>query len=56
MKRKAILLLMAAALSCSLTLADETNGSGPSRRITLHEAVQLALSTTTMSASLVRGR
>jgi len=43
MKRKAILLLMATALSCSLTLADETNGSGPSRRITLHEAVQLAL-------------
>jgi len=34
---------MATALSCSLTLADETNGSGPSRRITLHEAVQLAL-------------
>src|SRR5713226_357771 len=43
MKRKAIRLLMAAALSCSLTFADETNGSGPSRRITLHEAVQLAL-------------
>ena len=43
MKRKAILLLMATALSSSLALADETNGSGPSRRITLQEAVQLAL-------------
>src|SRR5258707_6266046 len=43
MKRKAILLLMATTLSSSLAFADETNGSGPSRRITLHEAVQLAL-------------
>jgi outer membrane protein TolC len=44
MKRRALFLLMATALSCSLTLADEkTNGSGPSRRITLREAVQLAL-------------
>jgi outer membrane protein TolC len=42
MKRKAILLLMATTLS-SLAMADETNGSGPLRRITLHEAVQLAL-------------
>src|SRR5882724_11642879 len=43
MKRKAILVLMATTLSSSLALADETNGSGPSRRITLQEAVQLAL-------------
>jgi outer membrane protein TolC len=43
MKRKAILLLMATALSSSIVLADETNGSGPSRHITLQEAVQLAL-------------
>jgi outer membrane protein TolC len=43
MKRKAILLLIAAALSSSLTLADEKKDRGPSRRITLHEAVQLAL-------------
>lgn len=43
MKRKAILLLMIAALSCSLTSADETGGAAPSRRITLREAVQLAL-------------
>ena len=43
MKRRAILLLMATTLSCCPTFADETNGSGPSRRITLHEAVQLAL-------------
>src|SRR6266705_1315646 len=43
MKRKAILLLMATTLSCSLTFADNTGSSGPSRRITLNEAVQLAL-------------
>jgi outer membrane protein TolC len=43
MKRKALFLLLATALSSSLALADETNGSGPSRRITLQEAVQLAL-------------
>jgi outer membrane protein TolC len=42
MKRKAILLLMATTLS-SLAMADETNGNGPLRCITLHEAVQLAL-------------
>jgi outer membrane protein TolC len=42
-KRKAMLLLMATTLSSSLAFADETNGSGPSRRITLQEAVQLAL-------------
>jgi outer membrane protein TolC len=42
MKRKAILLLIATALSASLALADE-NGRAPSRRITLREAVQLAL-------------
>ena len=43
MKRKAILLLMATTLSCSLTLADNTASTAPSRRITLREAVQLAL-------------
>jgi outer membrane protein TolC len=43
MIRKAILLLMATALSCSLILADETSSAAPSRRITLQEAVQLAL-------------
>src|SRR5882757_3997411 len=43
MKRKAILLLMATTLSCSLTLADNTGSTAPSRRITLREAVQLAL-------------
>src|SRR6202790_245173 len=43
MKRKAILLLIATALSASLPLAEETNGRAPSRRITLQEAVQLAL-------------
>jgi outer membrane protein TolC len=34
---------MATALSCSLTLADEKGSTAPSRRITLREAVQLAL-------------
>src|SRR5260370_22368593 len=43
MKRKAILLLMAATLSCSLTFADNTGSTALSRRITLREAVQLAL-------------
>src|SRR5258706_4496668 len=43
MKRKAILLLMAATLSCSSTLADNTGSTALSRRITLREAVQLAL-------------
>ena len=43
MKRKAILLVIATALSCSLTLADEKGSTAPSRRITLREAVQLAL-------------
>src|SRR5258708_13559304 len=43
MKRKAVFLLVATALSCSLTLADETGSTAPSRRITLREAVQLAL-------------
>jgi outer membrane protein TolC len=42
MKRKAILLLMT-TLSCSVILADETGSTAPSRRITLQEAVQLAL-------------
>ena len=43
MKRNALFLLMATALSCSLTLANETNGAGPARHISLREAVQLAL-------------
>ena len=43
MKRKAMLLLIATALSASLASADETNSTGPARRITLQEAVQLAL-------------
>ena len=43
MKRKALSLLVATALSCSLTLADETARTAPPRRITLREAVQLAL-------------
>jgi outer membrane protein TolC len=43
MKRKALFLLMATALSCPLTLANETNGAGPARHIALREAVQLAL-------------
>jgi len=43
MKRRALFLLMATALSCSRTLADETGSTAPSRRITLREAVQLAL-------------
>src|ERR1700674_2650866 len=43
MKRKAMLLLIATALSACLAPAVETSRSGPSRRITLQEAVQLAL-------------
>jgi outer membrane protein TolC len=43
MKRRAVFLFMATALSCSLTLAGETGSTAPSRRITLREAVQLAL-------------
>src|ERR1700688_2100808 len=43
MKRRALFLLLATALSCSLTLADETGSTAASRRITLREAVQLAL-------------
>ncbi len=42
MKRRALFLLMATALSCSFALA-QTGGTPPSRRITLREAVQLAL-------------
>src|SRR5258705_10577658 len=42
MKRRALFLFMATALSCFLTLADEPGSTAPSRRITLHEAVQLA--------------
>jgi outer membrane protein TolC len=43
MKRKALTLLTATALSASLALADETGRSALSRHITLPEAVQLAL-------------
>jgi len=43
MKRRALSLLVAAALSCPLSWADETGSTAPSRRITLQEAVQLAL-------------
>ena len=43
MKRKAISLVIATALSSSLALADETSGAGPARHITLQEAVQLAV-------------
>ena len=43
MKRIAFVLLMATALSCSLSWADETGGTAASRRISLREAVQLAL-------------
>jgi outer membrane protein len=42
MKRRALFLLMATALPCSFTLA-QTGSTAPSRRITLREAVQLAL-------------
>jgi outer membrane protein TolC len=43
MKLKLLSLLIATAISCFLTLADETGRSAPSRRISLREAVQLAL-------------
>jgi outer membrane protein len=43
MKRKALTLLTATALSASLAFADETGGATPSRHITLQQAVQLAL-------------
>ena len=43
MKRKALTLLTAVALSASLALGDDTGRAAPSRRITLQEAVQLAL-------------
>jgi outer membrane protein TolC len=43
MKRKALTLLTATALSASLALADQTGGASPARHITLQEAVQLAL-------------
>jgi outer membrane protein TolC len=42
MKRRTLFLLMT-TLSSSLALADETGSTAPSRRITLREAVQLAL-------------
>jgi outer membrane protein TolC len=42
MKRRALFLLMATALSCSFSSA-QTGSTTPSRRITLREAVQLAL-------------
>jgi len=43
MKLRTLLLLVATALSCSLGLADDTGSTAPSRRISLREAVQLAL-------------
>jgi outer membrane protein TolC len=43
MKRKTSFLLVATALSCSLTFADEKGSTAASRRISLREAVQLAL-------------
>lgn len=43
MNRKALLLLMATALSCSLVWADEKGSSAQPRRISLRDAVQLAL-------------
>jgi outer membrane protein TolC len=43
MKRRALSLVIATTLSSSLALADETNGAGPARHITLQEAVQLAV-------------
>ena len=43
MKRKVLFLLVATALSCSLSWSDETGSAVPSRRISLREAVQLAL-------------
>jgi outer membrane protein TolC len=43
MKQKAFLLLVAMALSCSLIWADESGSTAASRRISLREAVQLAL-------------
>jgi len=50
MKRRALFLLMATALSCSLAWADGTGSTASSRHISLREAVQLALKTTTMCA------
>jgi outer membrane protein TolC len=43
MKRKALFLLMAMAFSSSIVSATETADTAPARRITLQEAVQLAL-------------
>jgi len=43
MKRRALFLLMATALSCSLAWADGTGSTASSRHISLREAVQLAL-------------
>src|SRR5689334_25435016 len=43
MKRKALCLLAATVLSCPFGWADETGSTAPSRRISLREAVQLAL-------------
>ena len=43
MKRKALCLLVATVLSCPFGWADETGSTAPSRRISLREAVQLAL-------------
>jgi outer membrane protein TolC len=43
MKRKVLFLLVAMVSSSSLSWADETGSAAPSRRISLREAVQLAL-------------
>ena len=43
MKRQALILLIAAAFLASLALAEETGDTASSRRITVQEAVQLAL-------------
>src|ERR1700686_3231162 len=43
MKRKTFFLLVTTALSCSLSWADEKGSTASSRRISLREAVQLAL-------------
>jgi len=57
MKRKAILLLMATGGCLALLPGRRNKRQRPSTAaITLHEAVQLALSTTTMSHRWVRGR
>ena len=43
MKREALFLLMATVMSCRFAWGDETGRTAPPRRISLREAVQLAL-------------